>query len=69
MVTKKPSQLDGVDFLSLPSLVRVLNRDVKVVSREHIYRQAQQNAFPVYRVGRKIFVRLEEVLSALRVKG
>jgi len=55
-----------VDFLTIPGFLEVINKDGKVLSREFVYRAAKQNKFPTYRINSKIFVRLEEVLAALR---
>ena len=57
---------DAADFLTIPGLLATLNRKEKVVSREFIYRSAKRGVIPTYRINRKIFVRLEEVLAALR---
>lgn len=54
------------EFLTLPGFVEFMNRDGKVMSREFIYRMAKAGNIPSYRVNRKIFVRVPEVLAALR---
>ena len=59
-----PPPQDG--FLTIPGLVKELNRKEKVASREFVYRMAKGGAIPTYRMGRRIFVRLPEVLDALR---
>ena len=56
------------DFTTIPGLLRILNKNEKVLSREAAYRAAKLDKFPTYRMGRKIFVRLSEVLEALRTK-
>ncbi len=56
-------------FLSIPGLLKVLNKDDQVASREFIYRMAKSGTIPTYRINRKIFVRLPEVLDALRSNG
>lgn len=57
------------DFLTIPGLLAVLNRNGKVASREFLYRMAKAGKIPTYHIGRKIFVRLAEVLDALRSNG
>lgn len=60
-----PPTPDG--FLTISGLLKELNRKEKVASREFVYRMAKGGAIPTYRMGRRIFVRLTEVLDALRV--
>ncbi len=66
MKTEQASEKTTADFLTIPGLLAILNHDEKVVSREFIYRSAQRGTIPTYRINRKIFVRLQEVLTALR---
>jgi len=54
------------DFASIPGLLAFINKDDKVMSREAAYRAASRGVFPTYRFGKKIFVRIPEVLAALR---
>ena len=54
------------DLASIPGLLAFINKDDKVMSREGAYRAAQRGLFPTYRFGKKIFVRIPEVLAALR---
>jgi len=56
-------------FLTLPGLLKVMNSKDRVLSREFVYRMAKNGTIPTYRINRKIFVRLPEVLDALRVNG
>ncbi len=54
------------DLASIPGLLAFVNKDDKVMSREFAYRAAQRGLFPSYKIGKKIFVRIPEVLAALR---
>ena len=54
------------DFVSIPEFLAFINKDGQVMSREGTYRAAKKGMFPTYRFGRKIFVRIPEVLAALR---
>ena len=54
------------DFMTIPGFLGFINKDGKVMSREFLYRTAKQGKIPTYRINKKIFVRLSEVLNALR---
>ena len=66
MNTELQSESAPADFLTIPGLLAVINKNGKVLSREFAYRAVKRDLIPSYRIGRRIFVRLPEVLAALR---
>ena len=54
------------DFLTIPAFLGIMNRHGKVLSREFVYRAAKAGTIPTYRLNKKIFVRFDEVLAALK---
>lgn len=54
------------DFMTIPRFLEFINQNGKVLSREFVYRMAKLGRIPIYRIGKKIFVKFDEVLAALR---
>lgn len=67
-IEPQPTQTQD-NFLTVPGLLKVMNRKDRVLSREFAYRMGKNGTIPSYWVKRKIFVRLPEVLDALRANG
>jgi len=67
-MAEQPLEIESAsaDFLTIPGLLEVINRNENVLSREFAYRAVKRDLIPSYRIGRRIFVRLPEVLAALR---
>lgn len=54
------------EFLTVPGFVSFMNRREQVVTREFTYRAIKRGIIPHYKINRKIFVRVDEALAALR---
>jgi len=66
MAEEEEIQNSENDFLTIPSFLGIINKNGKVLSREFVYRAAKEGKIPTYRIKKKIFVRLPELLAALR---